>query len=528
MMKQLIRRTVHNGEPVLAVDAALSPRAFAQSGLPRLQTESGYLIGADDSLQPWNMNGTRCVEEDGRETMEFFGPDMQGKPLLEAIEGEPCETAWPKLHSAFSKIHRALMNGNIPRSAAAHLGSAGPAAVFCGDDGSVLVLPPQLIIRCAGNRGEQEEIDLRLKWIHPDAHAQDPLRAFAFAAGTAAYRALSGSSAFSADGDKKSENLAEKQRLGLFESLDFAAPGYSGVCARAVDSLVTADKAASLDTLLAFGPDPSAFVDASRSEYAGTQAFATAREAARSKREGIVKRRRFARKHKTAFIAAAGLAVVAALVGATVAGDMKSKPTTLGKEPLTIVQEYYRGLHQLDQEIPRAYSQKGVRTDYDEYVTNLYVTSRMRDAYERNGGILAPAELFLRKETNNRMIWGLTKLKIEGENTSSDGTGSAAAATEVRPGETREFIVSFWLWMPNTPGMEEGYPLSVWRYVDRVILEYGKDRWLIREVIPETREMRESDPEDILKRTFAPEGLSEPWAPDEAELAEARVLLGID
>lgn len=510
---ELISTLEHEGKKVLAIHTGMNPRSFAQSSMPRLQSQEGIIIFPNGETSSWLFEGTRCVTEGAREHMEFWGPTFDGESLLDIVAGDK-KQAWKWLHHTISSINKAVVDEKITPEFVTSLGAAGPIAILCGKDKSILLLPGDLCSRCASNQGEKKEITHRLAWIHPDHRLHNPMRAISFMAGICAYRILSGKMPFeSNDPDNNSEGLSEIMRNGFFEGLLLASPSLKPAAAQAVDSLITATSAASTETLLAFSSDIDSLYDPARAGIEKTESFQAKKKAAKRKRESGLNRKRFFRKRSSILIIVGIIAGIGGLIGLTLFKDIKDKPNTLNMSTTEIVQGYYEGIGNLDQEISTTYSVKGLKTDYDSFVTNLYVTSKMREAYERNGGLLSPAELYINKETNGRMIFGLTRLHIE------NITESEAKS---------QFKASFYIWMPYADEQsEDQVQLSVYLYEDIISLQWIKDRWLVSLIEPTKRILVESDAEKLLNAIKNDSADEFPWSPAIFEIQKLKDQYGL-
>ena len=125
--------------------------------------------------------------------------------------------------------------------------------------------------------------------------------------------------------------------------------------------------------------------DPAKAAIPESEDFAAAREACAKKIAARAARKAFFRRNRGAFrIGAIAVIAVAVFVGMYV-NDLRAKPDTMGLSPAQIVGGYYDAIAALDQEIPRAYGVKGLKTPYDDTVTNFYVTSRVRTNFEGVG-----------------------------------------------------------------------------------------------------------------------------------------------
>jgi len=457
--------------------------------------------------------------------MRVFFPDFRGMSLLEALREARTdlaarERAWALLTRAVTSlagIARSGGHGMLPLEAVSR---SGPESVLCAEDGTLFILPPTLYRRCCAAAGEATEIENRVAWVHPDPDSVSPERAFAFLAGTLAYRILSGKNAFEPgeSADKKSERpagetLARDMRKGRFEPARFAAPSLCWDACRILDDALSphAEEGAATEiaAFLGKGLSLADLSDPSRSEAAGTAEFAKKREAHGKKLRGLRKREAFFTAHRGA-LTGGGIAIliVAAIVGTTL-NDMSRRPSTKGMDASQVVDRFYEGIATLDQEWPTACLAKGVKTDYGNFLTSLYVTAKVRESYERNGGILSPALLFALGGTEGRPVYGMTGLEIARDSA-----------------DPNAFEASFYLWIPSsessgTEDQKPGEQLSVYRYTDRLTLGLVKDRWRIVSFEPLVRHVEMGDGDEILREITEGSALSQAWAPRASDIEAA-------
>jgi len=433
----------NGGRDVLAIDSGLTPAGFAKSRIPHTLTDRGTIIDPSGAVTVWPVEENFSRSLSGRETICVAGPAFPGRTLLELVEGDP-ETAWKQLCQAISLVKRALAAGTLPESSIAGIAGAGAEAVLVSDSGQVLLLPAELFIRCLGGHGIETETAHRLDWIHPDYRSLKPARAFAFLAGTLAYRIVAGKAPFareqSPDGSIQADDREIRMREELFESAALAVWPLRQAAAECIDTLLTASLATSTDTLMAFGPEYGALLDPARAGMPEPAERAELRAADARRRTARLHRKDLRHKYRTALFISLGVLAFAVFMIVTVITDRRGKPTTIGMEPEQIVAGFYRAIGTLDQIIPQAYTAHGVDTGYSDFVSNLYVTSNIRETYERNGGILPPAELFLLGNTSGRSVYGITALDIVPHGTAE--------------GE-RAFSVSFYLWLPYSMNADD-------------------------------------------------------------------------
>jgi hypothetical protein len=521
----IVEHCTRDGKETLAIRTGMTSRAFAQSKLPQEQTVPGFILDPAGGITPWNADGTFCEGSGPDERMTVHGPAFSGRTLLEAFS-DTREAAWKQLYQSILLIHKSVVAGLVPAEQLAAIAGAGPESILCDDEGRVLVLPSELYTRSLGNHGERAAFENRFRWVHPDYLTITPSRAFAFLAGTAAYRIAAGTSPFEQAIEMGSntpsesfifaEDTARNIRHSIFEPLELAVWNVRPAAAACINALVSTELATSADTLIAFGPDFSAIIDPQKEGTEESAEHRAARDGAKKRRDGLIKRERFIRKYRRAFGIGAMIAIAVGVVVGVYVSDMKGKPSTAGLTPDEVVLGFYAGIANLDQEIPQSYSVKGVKNEYTDLITNLYVTSRVRQSYERDTGIMSPAQLFAAGGNIGKMtVYGMTGLTI---------TRTSLTATEA------EYDVSLYLWIPtsenqtppDTSSTEVPVQLSIYRYGDTVRLAYAKDRWKIAEFKPKGAELVEGDAQKILAEIASSAAMSQAWAPAAEDIEKAK------
>jgi len=531
----IVSRKARDGETVLAIDTGMTAKAFSHSRVQQSLTKPGYLISADGTVSEWLAMGTLCEEDGGQDRFGrifAYGPDYAGSSLASEACGDDRARAWSVLYRCVSAIQRAsLIPGGqgasdgpgLLRSAA----EAGPGAIFCGDDGSVLLLPPDLYLGSLSSHGEALEAEERLRWTLQ--RTADPSRALSFMMGSLAYRIIAGRAPFDPaledelvgkSGSNPAESLARLVNAGSFMPLGLESPGLRGAAASIIDGMITPSHAASVDTLLAFGPDYDSLFDPARESARDDASIRQQREIFRKRIEGRIRKDDFFRKHRRTLIISGISAVLLGIISFTWLSDVLSRPTTAGLLPEEVVAGYYRAIEELNQEIPGAYTARSAQTDYDTLTTTMYVTSRVRSNYELKTGLISPALLFATGDPGLFSVYGITGF-------------DARALT--RSDASAAFAVSFFYWIPvqdqpsetGSPdtGTMEGEPLTVYRYRDTVELENRKDRWLITRIVPDERTVVAV--KDTIVDALENGGAAAlPWAPDPKAIRAAAESIG--
>lgn len=510
----IVEHRERDGTRVLAIATGMTSRALAQSKLVTTLSSRGLILKPDGTTEEWVPEGTFVDFENGKERTFVYGHDFDAEPLLRRAEGNR-EEAWKALHASITAVNRAFLDHALSESDVTRIAGTGPLALLPAADGSVLVLPGDLVTRCAAAHGEQAEIDNRLLWIHPDYQTLNPSWAFSFMAGTVAYRIASGVPPFAAHRPFKRkvdgcEAISIDMRNGFFEPIDTAVWAIRPAAAACINALVSSGTATSIDTLASFGPTIDSVIDPARESVPESEEFAAKRLAYAAKIASDARREDFLRRYRTAFIAGALVLVGFLVLLAVYVRDLKAEPDTLSLKPIEVVDGYYAAVDSLDQETTKAYCVKGLKTEYDNYITNFYVTSRIRLSYE-GSGIVTPEDLYDLQNPGTNMIYGITRFE----------SGNLMASSELAA-----CTVSFYYWLPvsakETETDASSVLLSIMRRTDKVTLEFAKDRWKISGIETLESENIPVDGDTLLKMIKSGIASDLPYAPADAELEKAK------
>ncbi len=513
-----------DGKDSLVIATAMSERDAARSRIAQEITMPGLVLEADGSASEWVAEGTR--REDDGDAVSIVGPGFPGTTLLASVvSGDPKE-AWAFLHRAATAVLKARATGLVGDDRVRAIASAGPEAIVCGADGRVLFLPADPYVRALESHGGKVPVENRSLWIHPDADTIDVERSFAFLVGTLAYRIIAGREPFPVpersgnqeiDGTDE-EIIARNVGKAIFEPIHLARWDIREQAAASIDALISSEVAASVDTLLAFGADLDSLIDQGKAASGSTEDFSRKKRIAQRKRDTAIVRESFLRRHHRSFIIGSVIAFFVAMLAGLYVHDVAQRPTTFGMAPEAVIRGYYEAISRLDQEIPAAYAAKGVKNDYDEIVSRLFVSAKMREAYEKIHSVISPVALFRGEDPGSMTVFGMTRF---------DAQPVRRSTTEIL------YDVSYYLWIPADPGAEGPasaeatdrpasvtgkHPLSIYWYRETVTLSFPKDRWLITRIEPKDRTLINGDAALIHPKIADGTASREGWAPTDEEL----------
>jgi hypothetical protein len=198
-----------------------------------------------------------------------------------------------------------------------------------------------------------------------------------------------------------------------------------------------------------------------------------------------VKAKRFLRRNRTAIALTLGAVLLAALISGSIIKNQMELPTTRGMVIEEVVRTYYGAFGALDHSLMQAcVIGKAGKGDID-MVTNLFVISRMRMAYETTGVQMIPAQQWIDEgsPSTEHTVFGVSGLDI----------------AELSRGETETRCrVSYTLWAPaHYFQSSEEIPLAAQEqapqlpvgtsYTDEVTLTFYKDAWRISAITRNTK-----------------------------------------
>jgi hypothetical protein len=468
------------GKPVLGFDTGLNAQAFAQAKMAQFITQRGYIVKSGGTVEPWLPGGV--VEREG--TMVIWGPDFAGERLDRILcTGTGKEAALDALRYWINA--RILLEGQenppFPWPVGALVGSpeAGSPEV------DILFPPERILKRLLEAAGEDLWLAGAVSWVHPDLAGGE---AAAYAAAAMAYRILSGTGAFQ---NPDIDVVRRDMREGVFIPVRLLTPGLDGDLARLLDETLAPVKyfsqrgtkrpgLSSFRDLL--GPPgsrkiPSYIRPLTREEEAK---YNGELEQFKKKKGAAVKTRRFLSRN-TAVIAGclAALVVLALTLGSILSGRA-NMPTTRGMNPREVVEAYYGAFDTLDHSLMEACVTDKAGKDDIAMVSNLFVMSRVRMAYEMNNPVLSAQE------------W-LDAGGLPTDQTVVGITGMDLVDVDTDPGDGEvSFRAAYTLWLPGSspevPEQSEDFrplPQSI-SYRDELRLVLRKGLWLIGEIRRET------------------------------------------
>lgn len=490
------------GQRALGFDTGLTPQAFAKARLGSLMTIQGIIV--DTAVHSWNIDGT--VEHQGH--MVFYGKDFKGESLEQILNRSDDTPLY-----ALQRYLKALTIISKTDQSLFEQISLFPAGVLIAADGSVFFAPAALAKRVFEYKTPQLFIRKVLQWLHPDKTGPD---AAAFTAAAIAYRLFTGTFPFPVSEDtepeKAKEHLVQDMRDGFCKSAMLAAPRLLPEVTALLDSILCPEKDSpkGLEDLAALLGEPGS--KGLADFYKDVESRETELEEQKrnhKRREFRIGTQRFLKKYKYALIAGVGTALALVIIIQSIISDQQKRPTTRGLAPLQVAEAYYRAFNTLDHQMMDACVAQGAGKGDIEAVMNLFVISRVREAYERKTTVLDPETWKSQgSPATDATIFGITDLNLQQRteipgqpeqgatcqieatyafyypepqnemgHTPSTGPSVTPSATEARPALSPEFSST----PPSSPAPSLALqpPLHTENRKDILTLEWMRDRWRI-------------------------------------------------
>lgn len=515
----------------------LTPRGFAQGRLFSFLDETGCIADCmQGSFRAAAWKFAETVERGGLLYAAGVLPEPDSwTTLLAAMEGRG-ESACDALCAVCAAAARAKEQG-VPAA------FVSPAAVLIRQtDGGithVLFLPQTLSVQAlqSGTESARQFGCWRNPGLTGDA-------AQSFTAAACVYYLLTGTVPYPEPDDEKREADRHDHMYiplaVLFPDISCGLTAQTDCClsyAPAASARQPADCAAALsDTICR--------------ELSGVYAQAQQRDQAAvrqrgerfsARRVGIVQKKRFVRRYSGIIAAVCIAVVIAVLAAASVISGNRNAPCVQGFTSREVVQAFYTGVQELDVTLMQAAAYKDAAAEYRDYISQLFVTSRMRQSVERV--LMIPPARWLYSVDNDTVLpVGICRFSIDG---AAELLGISVPPLKDAPeplaaengapladGDTAAYEVSY----TYIAGVSDG-TVVVRAVQDMVLLEFTGGSWRITSLDGQFTEhlvLKDEFAADFERRidegytVIQAAALLEPaypWLPTQAELEQERALL---
>ena len=499
----------------IVIDTGLSMREAAQAKLMQFLTEPGYIATVKDdggvSFTEYPFTDSHEDIAKGRKNSSVFiaGPAYDGLPLMELLNGETVADSAhydgdnaggsnvgdsavfdaARIEKARVAVEKICKITEASFEQEIKLPNNGPLGTLVGADGTILFLPPSIFNRALDSRGDSAYSLYEGCWKNTALAENDCLR---FTAAAYAYAVYSGKPPFTQkDSQLRAADFYDKNfvRLSWFCKLEMCDTAKSGETV--ADSKIGSeadfrDTFAKIEqNLSCSAPEmetkkkrrgksskkkvtiPSvaitelpAFGKRVITDFTAVPAYE-----AQQKR---LKRVRFLRKNGTIMNVCVVAFVLLCMFVASRINDYMRRPTTIGLEPVEVVQMFYDGFDTLDSTLFDATRTNGAGEGMSNMLATVFVTAKMRESYEGKK-TYTPSQWFYMRNPSALDIYGITQLSIK------EDTGKATDDTRVF--SAHYFIVH-----------TESDLIVISEQNDTLTISYKNDRWLVSDFIAKNSE----------------------------------------
>jgi hypothetical protein len=395
------------GEKVLGFDTGLDAQGFAQAKLAQFITERGFILYPEGRKEIWKpaavieMDSPAAPGEGKR--MIIRGPAFEGERFDSILEDN--RRGEDALDALRFWIRARLKDEAVP---------IWPAAVIVQASGAILFPPDFLCTRCLQAEGSESLFSGRDAYVNPALSGGE---AAAFSAAVMLYRIFAGKLPWDLTSSGPGDTLHQDMNEGVFLPARLAVPGLDEKLAALIDRALFPGKAGKRTGLGEFaavleGP-ASSFVKAlSESEF---NALEEERKKLLKRKTASVQSRRFVIRNSTIIAVIAVAVLVAALIARSIVAGQKDRPTTKGMRAEEVVSAYYNSFNTLDHMMMEACVIEKAGKEDINMVTNFFVMSKVRQAYEIGQVTMlsAPEWKAQGSPALSVPVFGITDLSIE-------------------------------------------------------------------------------------------------------------------
>ena len=432
-----------NGTTVLGFDTGLNVQAFAQAKMAQLITSPGSIVYPDGKMESWQPGGvTELSASQGGESMIIWGPSFPGERMDGIINDSGRRDEALDVLRFWLKARMVLEESLSGEREAPFPGPAGAFIVMEENQGpypagTVFFPPFRLIKRTLDAKGEEVLLEAE-RWVHPDLKDEQGI---SFSAAAMLYRIFCALPPFhrfsqtssgpplqaagNSDQGSLLNELHQDIREAVFIPPDLAAPGLdpelSALISRSINRMASGREEKNHPTpasISGFIGPPHSRPVSSWIKTLGKEEITRIRAEQEqfSRRSALkVKTRRFVIRN-TAIIT--GVIIILVVVLLSVRGYIRHKeelPSTKGMDPLQVAEAYYGAFGDLDHTLMQAcVTGKTGKQDIDT-VMNLFVITRVRQAYEIGQQTFMSAQEWIDagSPATQATVFGVTNLSLK-------------------------------------------------------------------------------------------------------------------
>ena len=487
----------------LILDMNMDNRDFAQARLIPFIEESGWRAIPEITeegietfkFEAWNFSETS--EKEGY--IQIEGKTTCNTTLLSILESVPKN---PEIINSVKNVCKAIQQGISNKI---EIPQVGPEGTLLAEDGSILFLPETLFNRAAECRPQVEYSKLLGCWINPALSREEGLY---FTESVYIYYALTEKLPYPLPyTDRRCEDYFDKN----FIPIELIVPNINSTLAQIINinlSRQGAIRIAKKNTAsvrvqrnsIPSQPIPLEDIKEIESIKIEDEELRKKRENYEKQLNKTIKRARFIRKNNSLLkILAASFITLIIIILMTINGN-QDKYTPKGLTSIELCEALYTGIQNMDITLLQEICHGRKMNSLIDSVSTFYVTTKVRESVERNGGTFTPAQ-WLYLDNTRYWLYGITNVQIDGKEASSDLYPEIRKAKpkpiteesgiQLKPGDIKTFTGN--CYFVYSDGVEN---ISIEKCTDIITIEYIENSWY---VVDFSREYEESS---ILLKDF--------------------------
>ncbi len=431
----------------------------------------------------WKFNGTETEEKSGQ--VLFTGPAFDGRSFLGIIEDGNKDEKTRAVFSYSVAVSQAAAEGiKLPAN-----GAGGILYSETKTKIRLLFLPQGIFEIASHNAAAADYAEIQGVWqdknLVADGSSDKNARALSFTRAVMVYYLLTESLPFAAENQEvRQSDIVDAKYLPLKNKINGIDENISEQISSALEGRT--DIKISLSALqaeLGFCSDGSVEGVKRRPKVSDEEFEAAAKKYFKQKTVRV-KAGRTLRRNRALFIAGVVLIAASLFFGRSVHNDKLHKPTTISLSPRETAEVYFGGMHRLDTQTMQYASKGRAAQSVNDSVSNIYVASKMRDAFAQINGTLTPEFWLYRSDLHDRWIFGLTQFMIGDDAfslTPADNRKSAPSLKDnplplkEKDGSKTNVFVSYYRIHSEGPDTK----ITAEKFSGSVELTFIKNRWLV-------------------------------------------------
>ncbi len=474
-MKSNIDSIVTINESGIILHTGLSSRQFANAKMGQYIAAPGIFIlttGNEYTKEEFRFTDTQTIPYEKSDTVILTNKTIQGETLLSILEGNNTKKALQTVEKLCALLEWSFTQG-------IEIANCGPVGIIVTENG-FLFLPFELFERSILAQNKETASLLYGCWTNTSLNYKDSWR---FTLSTYLYASISNKKPYSElDSEKRAEDYYDNNFVPLHilakvnenlaqiinHNLSLTEKAHKSIKPQRQKSRSITSKILDLDNKSETNstpiPLPISDIEIHKDDTALTHAQNTFAE----KKSKELRRKRFLRKNKVSIAVVSLILIFVGIITTSIIKSNLSKPTTKDMTEMQVVQAFYTAINNLDSiALDSCGSSKAIKS-YSNLVSNLYVSGKMREAYEHTVSFLPPAQWVGLNNPEDFFVFGLTNVHIKQHSVNN--------ATPEN-GDTATFTVTFKT-MVNQ-GLDN---FDVTESTDNLTLTFGKKYWQITHI----------------------------------------------